>query len=411
VRKICPHIEGGWSGAIGKPPVAKLVNVSPEYVRQVRDAIGPNTLIIVRWVSDYQPLDDPERLALAWVVDHRDAMIAMSDDRRDRQVAFEGYNEIPDSQAVAYCHFEHERLMHMHVLGLRSVVGNWSVGTPDLPTWASYRDALDAMHPQDLIGLHEYWVDLGDIGNVWHCGRWRLVPALADKQIVVTECGRDRVEGRGSAGWLGRASTEGYLAELRAYDALLCQHANVVGATVFTMGQYASQWMLFNVGSLWPRVVAEQEASVAISTPISTRLPIEGARVSQRFGEHPEWYPNYRGHPGVDLACPTGTTWHQWHGTAVRATIAGRALTVDDTSGYGLYVYVAGDAADELLAHLSGFAVENGQEVQPGQIVGYVGYTGNCKPTGGAGTHLHWGIRPRPYRLGNGYRGYVDPLA
>jgi murein DD-endopeptidase MepM/ murein hydrolase activator NlpD len=219
------------------------------------------------------------------------------------------------------------------------------------------------------------------------------------------------VEGGGHAGWLGYASTEGYLAELRAYDALLSQHANAVGATVFTMGQFDDQWMLFNVGSLWPRVVAEQEASVAISTPISTRLPIEGARVSQRFGEHPEWYPNYRGHPGVDLACPTGTTWHQWHGTAVRATIAGRALTVDDTSGYGLYVYVAGDAADELLAHLSGFAVENGQEVQPGQIVGYVGYTGNCKPTGGAGTHLHWGIRPRPYRLGNGYRGYVDPLA
>lgn len=414
MRKICPHIEGGWSGAIGKPPVVKLVNVSSQYVRQVRQAVGPDTLIIARWVSDYQPLDDPERLALAWVVDHRDAMIAMSDDRRDRQVAFEGYNEIPDSQAVAYCHFEHERLMHMHVLGLRSVVGNWSVGTPDLPTWATYRDALDAMHPQDLIGLHEYWVDLADIGNVWHCGRWRLVPALADKQIVVTECGRDRVEGRGSAGWLGRASTEGYLAELRAYDALLCQHANVVGATVYTMGQFASQWMLFNVGSLWPRVVAEQEASVPISTPISAvphRLPIEGARVSQPFGTHPEWYPNYRGHPGVDLACPTGTTWHQWHGTAVRATIAGRALTVDDSSGYGLYVYVAGESADELLAHLSGFAIENGQQVEPGQIVGYVGYTGNCKPTGGAGTHLHWGIRPRPYRLSNGYRGYVDPLA
>lgn len=420
MRKIGPHIEGGTSIALGKPPVVKLVNVSAAYVRQVRTLVGPEPLIVVRWIETEQPLDNPQVRAGQWMARHTNAMMAMTDYGRDRQIAFEGLNEIGDSEAAAYAAFERERLVSMHVLGLRSVVGNWSVGVPDLPTWTTYRPLLDAMDDGDLVGLHEYWVDLADIGNVWHCGRWQLVPDLAGRQIVVTECGRDVVEGRGHAGWIGYASTEGYLAELRAYDALLCQHVGVLGATVFTMGGFAHQWRWFDTAPVWPRVVAEQEASVQdvhentpIRTPISTpanRLPIEGARVSQPFGAHPEWYPNYRGHPGVDLACPTGTTWHQWHGTAVRATIAGRALTVDDTSGYGLYVYVAGDAADELLAHLSGFAVENGQEVQPGQIVGYVGYTGNCKPTGGAGTHLHWGIRPRPLALSNGYRGYVDPL-
>jgi len=412
MRKIGPHIEGGWAGNIGRPPVVKLVNVSPEYVRQVRGLVGPSTLIVVRWVEAEQPLDNPQERAGQWIARRTDAMIAMTDNRRDGAIAFEGYNEIPDEQAAAYCQFEHERVISMHVLGLRSVVGNWSVGTPDMPVWATYQPLLDVLRDGDLVGLHEYWVDTEDIRNPWHCARWQLVRALQGVPLVVTECGRDVVEGRGHAGWIGYVTAEPYLEELRAYDALLCQYPNVVGATVFTLGQFASQWRWFDVGAIWPRVVAEQEASVQNVSGIATICtPIDGARVSQRFGEHPSWYPNYRGHPGVDLAAPDGVGWQAWHAAPVRATIAGRCLTVADSSGYGLYCYVMGEAADELLAHLSGFAVANGQQVSPGDVVGYTGYTGNCKPPGGAGCHLHWGKRPRPYRLDNGYRGYVDPMA
>jgi murein DD-endopeptidase MepM/ murein hydrolase activator NlpD len=219
------------------------------------------------------------------------------------------------------------------------------------------------------------------------------------------------VEGRGAAGWQHTCNAETFLADLRAYDALLCQYPNVLGATVFTMGQYASQWQPFDVGPIWPAVVAEQEVCVQDVQPVATiRTPIAGARISQQFGEHPEWYPKYQGHPGIDLAAPD-SDWRAWHGTPVRATIDGTALTVTDASGYGLYVYVTGSECDELLAHLSGFAVANGAEVHAGDVVGYVGYTGQCKPIGGAGSHLHWGKRPRPIALSNGYRGYVDPMA
>jgi hypothetical protein len=411
VRKICPHIEGGWSGAIGKPPVVKLVNVSSQYVRQVRQAVGPDTLIVVRWVESEQPLDNPQVRAGQWMARHTSDMMAMADYGRDKNLAWESYNEVPDAQAVAYCAFERERVMSMHAVGLRSVVGNWSVGVPDLPTWRTYQPLLDLLQPQDLVGVHEYWSDNDDISNVWHCGRWQLVPELAGRPIVVTECGRDMVEGKGAAGWRRTCNAEQFLADLRAYDALLCQYPNVVGATVFTMGQYASQWAPFDVGQLWPQVVAEQEASVQnVVDPGTPRTPIDGARVSQAFGEHPEWYPNYSGHPGVDLACPAGSNWREWHGTPVHATIDGTALTVTDASGYGLYVYITSDICDELLAHLSGFAVGNGQDVRAGDVVGYVGYSGNCKPMGGAGTHLHWAKRPLPYQMQNGYRAYVNPL-
>ena len=205
------------------------------------------------------------------------------------------------------------------------------------------------------------------------------------------------------------------MAFLRRSDALYCQFPEVLGVNEYTMGQYSHEWAPFDVGQLWPAVVAEQEPICTSSAPISTypTLPVPGARISQRFGEHPEWYPGYQGHPGVDLAAPADVGWREWHGAPVRATIAGLCYTVTDAAGYGLYAYVRGtkDAdGDELLAHLSGFAVDNGAYVAAGDVVGYAGYTGNCKPIGGAGTHVHWGRRPRPYQLSNGYRGYSDPL-
>jgi len=67
-RKIGPHIISGTSAPIGRPTFVKLVDVSVEYYREVRNAVGPECLIEVRWTepNDYQPLDDPERRAQEW---------------------------------------------------------------------------------------------------------------------------------------------------------------------------------------------------------------------------------------------------------------------------------------------------------------------------------------------------------
>lgn len=43
--------------------------------------------------------------------------------------------------------------------------------------------------------------------------------------------------------------------------------------------------------------------------------------------------------------------------------------------------------------HLASIAVTEGDKVTAGQRIGVMGYTGNVKPAGKAGTHLHLGIR------------------
>jgi len=278
---------------------------------------------------------------------------------------------------------------------------------------------LNAMRSGDWLGLHEYWSSRNDLTNPWHVGRWRLVPELASVPIIVTECGRDVVEGQGAAGWKQTASADEFLGDLRQYNALLMQHDNVLGACVFTGGRIYDDWRNFDVNSIWERVVMEQKQVSPKPQPNpgpepkpGPMLPIPGARISQGFGVNAGYYAKYglRGHNGVDLAAPQSADYLAWHGTPVQSVSDGRAVVVDDPGGYGLYVYVYSDKEDWLYAHLCEALVSNNQQVKAGQIIGRVGYTGNTEPTGVRGTHLHWGKRPKPYRLDNGYRGYVDPL-
>lgn len=248
------HIIGGTQVNLGRPRLVKLVNVDAAYVRQVRAAVGPQALIIVRWVEAWD-LSNPEQAARDWYARHHAQMAAMA----DANVAFESCNEIPDDLAPLYARFEAERLSLMHEAGLRSVVGNFSVGTPDLDVWATYRPMLQAMRPGDLLGLHEYWIDTADINNRWHCGRWtipEIAAVIGNTKIVITECGRDLVEGRGKPGWRQACGAAEFLEDLRRYNALLEQFPNVVGGTVFSTPGPGGAWASFDPSEVWPAVVA-----------------------------------------------------------------------------------------------------------------------------------------------------------
>ena len=126
--------------------------------------------------------------------------------------------------------------------------------------------------------------------------------------------------------------------------------------------------------------------------------PIPNARISQRFGEHPAWYAPYglAGHEGLDLAVPTGTP--------VFAAHNGTATVRLGSPTYGHYVTVQSEQVDTLYAHLSRVHVEQGDAVRAGDIIGLSGNTGRS-----FGAHLHFGVRPNPIDLLNGFKGWVDP--
>jgi len=86
-------------------------------------------------------------------------------------------------------------------------------------------------------------------------------------------------------------------------------------------------------------------------------------------------------HQGLDIAPP--------YGTGVYAANAGLVIFAGGQGGYGNLVLVDhGGGFVTAYAHLSGFAASSGQAVSRGELIGYVGSTGNS-----TGPHLHFETR------------------
>ena len=89
----------------------------------------------------------------------------------------------------------------------------------------------------------------------------------------------------------------------------------------------------------------------------------------------------YAGHSGIDIAAPNGTP--------VRAANGGPILYAGwNTWGYGNTAVIGHGPFSTLYGHMSSLAVRCGSFVQAGQVIGYVGSTGNS-----SGPHLHFEIR------------------
>ncbi len=89
----------------------------------------------------------------------------------------------------------------------------------------------------------------------------------------------------------------------------------------------------------------------------------------------------YAGHTGIDIAASEGTP--------IRAANSGPVLYSGwNTWGYGNTVVLAHGPFSTLYGHMSSTAVRCGEFVSAGQVIGYVGSTGNS-----SGPHLHFEIR------------------
>ena len=134
-------------------------------------------------------------------------------------------------------------------------------------------------------------------------------------------------------------------------------------------------------------------------TSLAFRCPLDSyGSITTQFGEADPWGIPHR---GTDFAAPGGTP--------VYAIADGIVSAAAAMYSYGNCVQIShgtaddGNTYDSLYAHLSSIAVSQGSAVTKGQVIGYVGNTGNVYSTGGGGYHLHLELRVN--------RARVNPLS
>ena len=126
--------------------------------------------------------------------------------------------------------------------------------------------------------------------------------------------------------------------------------------------------------------------------------PLPGAgRVTTEFGAD-QWVNGVfsSGHKGIDIAIAGGTPIYAAHNGTVAATTGhwsyGNVVMIDN-----------GDGISTLYAHMQTAAIVSvGQTVTQGQVIGYVGSTGNS-----SGNHLHFEVRVNGVRQNP--RNYISP--
>lgn len=114
------------------------------------------------------------------------------------------------------------------------------------------------------------------------------------------------------------------------------------------------------------------------------RSPVKFTRITSRYGQrrHPV-LGRMRDHDGVDYAARNGTP--------IRSTGDGVVVFRGRKGGYGNFIVVRhGNRYSTAYAHLRGFArgLRVGSRVDQGQVIGYVGNTGQS-----TGPHLHYEFR------------------
>lgn len=114
-------------------------------------------------------------------------------------------------------------------------------------------------------------------------------------------------------------------------------------------------------------------------------IPVRGVRADQLVDTYSDARGEERVHNAIDIIAPAGTP--------VLAAVAGRVLRLfnSDRGGTTLYLLDPDERTVYYYAHLAGYApgIAAGIQVKQGDVLGYVGDTGNAGP---GNSHLHFEI-------------------
>lgn len=286
-------------------PVAVLVMDNLDLAKRIHAAL-PDTMTIYRhWGADSDDNDALQYTPEAWVK-ARAALAAGTD-----LWMYTTNEPVFDAHTIQW----HERVIELAAKqGLRVVVGNWGVGKPaDVDNAWNMADRLlrllDAHRDTAVLGLHEYacgvitsgfiggtpqerglimpdtWpVHFGNIGALWHCGRFRFLEryckahGIKSPRIILTEHGFDDVSdikpwtetlkktpvagnpGGNIRGWKTLATQWGewfpdwtpeqaYFEQLKYANEKIYKGSSVEAQLIFSWGHSSPIWYQFDIAA------------------------------------------------------------------------------------------------------------------------------------------------------------------
>ena len=269
---------------IAQPSTLKVVD-DLGFTEDVKQA-SPNTIVVGRVNQlDQEYAGFPEEAARAYVQRHLYKYLV------NTGVDFwEGWNEAdPNLDRMGwYARFEQERVREMARYGLRTAIGGFATGTPEVDEFALFLPAIEtALQFGGILTLHEYsapeitflyggalpgFPSYPDRGALTFRYRWfyreLLEPAGLVIPLIITEAGLDGIIGnrpgpsgygwqdfQGYAiekGW-GTNGQDAFMNQLAWYDRGVRQDPYVLGFTVFTAGP-VGHWHNYDIGPLLPKM-------------------------------------------------------------------------------------------------------------------------------------------------------------
>jgi peptidoglycan LD-endopeptidase LytH len=150
-----------------------------------------------------------------------------------------------------------------------------------------------------------------------------------------------------------------------------------------------------NIGSMRPDMRPMLPADSAYFRGHPLMVPVEGVTPSELTDTFHEARSGGRIHMATDIMA--------MRGTPVLAAANGRIIKLANSGAGGITIYVA-DASGRYVqyyAHLMGYApnVKEGLQVQEGDVIGFVGTTGNASPDA---PHLHFQVMRSDANYWNG---------
>ena len=131
--------------------------------------------------------------------------------------------------------------------------------------------------------------------------------------------------------------------------------------------------------------LAARGSQAQVEESLKIGLPIEGLRAKDILDTFDQRRESDRAHEATDIMAPRGTPVHAVHDGTIRKLFTSRP------GGLTIYQFDSSDTYCFYYAHLDRYekGLAEGQSVQQGAIIGYVGSSGNASP---AAPHLHFAI-------------------